>query len=444
MHVVLFYHSLVSDWNHGNAHFLRGIVTDLLARGHRVEVYEPRNGWSLQNLTAEYGTQPLRNFQSTFPHLQSHFYELETLQLDSVLEGADLVIVHEWNDRKLIDDVGEHRRRHPHYRLLFHDTHHRSLSDSQSIAGYHLIKNYDGVLAFGRTIRERYLAKHWTQRAWVWHEAADTTVFKPYPLIERTDDLVWVGNWGDDERSEQLYEFLIEPVKALQLRANIYGVRYPEHALAALQDAGIYYHGWLSNYQVPQVFACHTFTVHVPRQLYVQLLPGIPTIRVFEALACGIPLISSPWHDIEGLFTTGKDYLVAKDGEEMKQIMRFLLNEPAAAHELAQHGLQTVRARHTCAHRVDELLAICAELGIDTRVKSGRLEDAGAENVKVMTETIAVQSGREGVAQQSSSANSGGEVSGELSGELNGEKKEIQKKGEVKGSTNGKLKVHKG
>jgi hypothetical protein len=43
-----------------------------------------------------------------------------------------------------------------------------------------------------------------------------------------------------------------------------------------------------------------------------------------------------------------------------------LLNEPAAAQELARHGISTIRARHTCAHRVDELLQICHELEIDT------------------------------------------------------------------------------
>jgi len=365
MHVVIFCHSLVSYWNHGNAHFLRGIVTDLLARGHQVNVYEPSNGWSLQNLVAQQGMQPQLAFQSAFPHLHSTFYDPETLQLSQVLDEADLVIVHEWNDSWLIHALGEHRRTHTHYRLLFHDTHHRSLSDSQSIAGYNL-REYDGVLAFGRTIRERYLAEGWAKQAWVWHEAADTTLFKPYPHIEREEDLVWIGNWGDNERSGQLHEFLIGPAKALQLRANIYGVRYPDDALAALSDAGIHYHGWLANYEAPKVFARHRLTVHVPRQYYVQMLPGIPTIRVFEALACGIPLISAPWQDIEGLFMPGQDYLIAKDGEQMKQHMRLLINEPAAATELANHGLQTLLARHTCAHRVNELLTICDELGLDS------------------------------------------------------------------------------
>lgn len=370
MRIVLFYHSLISDWNHGNAHFLRGIVTDLLARGHQVAVYEPSDGWSRQNLIAQHGAQPERDFQNVFPHLHSIFYDVGGIsdeqngQLDQILDGVDLVIVHEWNDHRLIQALGKHRRNHRHYRLLFHDTHHRSLSDSQSIAGYNLYE-YDGVLAFGRTVLERYRAEHWAKQAWVWHEAADTTIFRPYPHLQRKNDLVWIGNWGDGERSEQLNEFLIRPAQALHLQANIYGVRYPDEALAALQDAGIRYHGWLPNHEAPKVFAHHRLTVHVPRQFYVQRLPGIPTIRVFEALACGIPLICAPWHDVEGLFTPGKDYLVAADGEAMKQQMRFLLNEPAAANELAQHGLKTLLARHTCTHRVDELLAICEELGID-------------------------------------------------------------------------------
>jgi hypothetical protein len=103
--------------------------------------------------------------------------------------------------------------------------------------------------------------------------------------------------------------------------------------------------------------------------------------------------------------------------------------------------LETVRARHTCAHRVDELLAICAELGIDTRVKSDRLEDA--ESVKVATTTIVVQSGRGGVARQAGGANSGGDVGGKEKGK---EKDRIsdERKDEVKGRTNGRLKARKG
>jgi spore maturation protein CgeB len=100
----------------------------------------------------------------------------------------------------------------------------------------------------------------------------------------------------------------------------------------------------------------------VPRRPYVEALPGIPTIRVFEALACGLPLVSAPWCDDEGLFRSG-DYLVARTGAEMKDLVHEVLEDRNLAAELAARGLETVRARHTCAHRVEELLAICADCG---------------------------------------------------------------------------------
>ena len=90
------------------------------------------------------------------------------------------------------------------------------------------------------------------------------------------------------------------------------------------------------------------------------------TIRVFEALACGIPLISAPWHDSEGLFEPGADFLTASSGGEMERKLRAVLNEPELAQSLAEHGRRTILARHSCAHRVDELLGIYAELAPDS------------------------------------------------------------------------------
>ena len=361
MRVVIFSHSLVSDWNHGNAHFLRGVATELLARGHLVEVYEPRDAWSVRNLIAAHGEAPLHGFARAYPTLRSHRYNVETLDLEAALEAADLVLVHEWNDHDLVKKIGGHRRTHRGYRLLFHDTHHRSVTDSASMAAYQL-DDYDGVLAYGGVIRDLYRSRGWASRAWTWHEAADVRVFRPLGGEFIECDLVWIGNWGDDERTAELDEFLLEPAKSLGLRARVHGVRYPEDALERLARASIEYAGWLANYEVPRVFAKFRVTVHVPRGPYVEALPGIPTIRVFEALACGIPLVSAPWRDAEGLFTPGEDFLIARDGAEMQRHLKTILHEPELAATLAQHGLQTILARHTCAHRVDELLSIYREL----------------------------------------------------------------------------------
>jgi len=359
--VIVFCHSLVSDWNHGNAHFLRGVCSELLARGHSVQVYEPEDAWSVANLVAEHGEQPLHDFARAYPQLSSLRYHPDTLDLHAALDAADLVLVHEWSDHQLVRRIGLHRQANPGYRLLFHDTHHRSVTEPQSMADYDL-RHYDGVLAFGSVIRDLYRRHGWAQRAWTWHEAADPRVFHPIPSQDREGDLVWIGNWGDEERTAELQEFLLDPVRDLGLRARVHGVRYPDHARASLQEAGIAYAGWLPNYRAPEVFARFAVTVHVPRRPYVQALPGIPTIRMFEALACGIPLVSAPWDDCEGLFEPGADFLVARDGQEMRSHLRAVLNDAEAAQALAQQGRRIILARHTCSHRVDELLGIYAEI----------------------------------------------------------------------------------
>jgi len=222
---------------------------------------------------------------------------------------------------------------------------------------------FDGVLAFGAILREIYLARGWGRRVFVWHEAADTRVFRPRPEIEREVDLTWIGNWGDEERTRELREFLMEPVRKLGLSARVYGVRYPAPAREALRLAGIDYRGWLPNYRVPEAFARARVTVHIPRRPYAESLRGIPTIRPFEALACGIPLICAPWVDSEGLFSPGRDYLLVENEQEMEQALEHVLNDEARARELVEHGRATILRRHTCAHRVDELLEICDQLG---------------------------------------------------------------------------------
>ncbi len=306
MRFVIFTHSLVSDWNHGNAHFLRGICTELSLRGHQLTVFEPENGWSRRNLLQQEGAAAIEEFHKHYPGLTSVLYHEDSLDLDCFLNNADVVLVHEWNTPELIANIGRHRASHD-FKLLFHDTHHRSLSDKEGVEKFDL-KHYDGVLAYGEIIRKAYLRNGWAKKAWTWHEAADTRVFHPIPG-EKDADLVWIGNWGDDERADTLREYLIRPVKELGLRAAVYGVRYPEPVLEELAKAGIEYKGWLANYRVPEVFSRYRLTIHVPRKPYVEALPGIPTIRPFEALACGIPLLSAPWHDAEHLFRPGADFL---------------------------------------------------------------------------------------------------------------------------------------
>lgn len=359
MKIVYFTHSLRSCWNHGNAHFLRGVLRELQARGHDVVAWEPETNWSLSNLLADAGEAGLDAFRAAYPDLAPRTYAPDADPAELV-DGADLVLMHEWNEPALVAAVGALRKRGARFTLFFHDTHHRAVSAPDEMKAYDL-SGYDGVLAFGETLSEVYRGWGWSGRVWTWHEAADTRLFHPPEVEGDRAGLVWIGNWGDGERTAELEEFLFRPARDAGLPLDIYGVRYPDQARATLADDGVRYHGWAPNARAPEIFARALATVHVPRRYYSTILPGIPTIRVFEALACGLPLVSAPWDDSEGLFRTG-DYLRVRNGPETTSALRSLRDDREVRHALAASGLETIRARHTCAHRADELLAVVAGL----------------------------------------------------------------------------------
>jgi spore maturation protein CgeB len=341
--LVYFTHSLASCWNHGNAHFLRGVLRELKCAGHEVAAFEPAEPWSLQNLLRDHGEAGLDAYRAAYPDLDSRTFH-DVAAVEAALDGADAVIVHEWNELELVSALGRVRRRGgARFALLFHDTHHRAVSDPGAIRRFDL-DGYDGVLAFGEALAQVYRRWGWGDRVWVWHEAADTRLFRPPAAEGPREGLVWIGNWGDDERSAELEGFLLRPARAVGLPLDIHGVRYPEHALRALDQHGARYRGWLPNARAPDTFARHLATVHVPRRFYVDTLPGIPTIRVFEALACGIPLLSAPWRDAEGLFRPGEDYLVARDEAEMARHMAAVRDDAGLTRRRRSRGEQHRKA----------------------------------------------------------------------------------------------------
>jgi spore maturation protein CgeB len=364
----IFAHSWISDWNHGNAHFLRGLANELVGLGHEVRCYEDECCWSAQHLREDEGRAvadaTMRHFQESFPALDVRFYGNDSrfaAFAEEQLQDADVAIVHEWNDLRIIQSILALKSKCG-FKAIFHDTHHRSYTSPEQILRIPLHR-FDGVLAFGEAIRRIYRDGFGVQRTWTLQEAADTVHFRPL-AAEKETDIVWVGNWGDEERTAELQEFFIGPAMGMRDRKiAVYGVRYPESALKRLASAGIQYRGYLPNLEAPRSYASSVLSVHVPRRCYANGLGGIPTIRMFEAMACGSPLICSPWTDSEGLFRAGEDYISVRNGRAMSAEIRNLLRDDEAQRQLARNGRETIMARHTCAHRAAELVQICEELG---------------------------------------------------------------------------------
>jgi spore maturation protein CgeB len=369
----IFAHSWISDWNHGNAHFLRGLANELVNLGHEVRCYEEEGSWSATNLLTEgneIAAAAIAKFRQEFPSLDVRFYRNDSsfpAFATEELREADVVIVHEWNPVEVVESIIGLKPKLK-FHALFHDTHHRAYTSPKQILRMPLHR-FDGVLAFGEAIRRIYVDGFGVERTWNFQEAADMVHFKPF-LQEKDDtdsekntDVLWIGNWGDEERTRELEEFLIDPALSLKnCRVAAHGVRYPDAAVKKLQDAGIEYRGYLPNLDAPASYARTVLSLHVPRKFYANGLSGIPTIRMFEVMACGSPLICSPWIDSENLFRPGEDYVSVPDGPSMAAEIRHLLRDETARRQLAANGLETIIKRHTCEHRASELLQICEEL----------------------------------------------------------------------------------
>ncbi len=252
-------HTLRSDWNNGNAHFLRGLLDNLRLLGHHVTAFEPEQEWSIVNLRQEpHGQESLEQFAQLYPHLRIQLYPAADVAEPAFwrdrLRGFDVVILHEWNPPALAHtllNLRDEPASSLRFKLLFHDTHHRASSSPEAIRSFGTDR-FDGVLAFGEALRSIYRERFNIAKVWTLHEAADTRLFRPLPATPRKQEVVWIGNWGDNERSAEIREYLLTPAAQLpQYRFTIHGVRYPEDGLQALQQAGVTYSGYLPNLHAP-------------------------------------------------------------------------------------------------------------------------------------------------------------------------------------------------
>ena len=153
--------------------------------GHSIAAYEPADSWSRKNLIADQGKTAVSDFHAVFPGFEVHTYNgIE--DIPSALHGAELAIVHEWTDPAIVTAIGRHASSTPGLTLLFHDTHHRAVSDPAAMRAYDL-SAYDGILAFGQSLADKYARQGWGSRAFVLHEAADTALFHPasIPISDR-------------------------------------------------------------------------------------------------------------------------------------------------------------------------------------------------------------------------------------------------------------------
>ena len=167
-------------------------------------MFEPADGWSRKNLIADAGSGSGSRIFITLILCSKARFTTKRRSIPLLIWTARMLC---WFTNGIRTTscvaIGEHHAEHPEYTLFFHDTHHRAATDPDAMAAYDL-RHYNGVLAYGEVIRDIYKRNGWAREAWTWHEAADATVFRPRDEGPKQGDLVWIGNWGDGERGEEL------------------------------------------------------------------------------------------------------------------------------------------------------------------------------------------------------------------------------------------------
>jgi spore maturation protein CgeB len=339
--------SITSSWGNGHATTYRALVRELAARGHDVLFLERDQPWYAEN----------RDLPAP-PHGRTFVYrslaELHE-RFDVDIRKADAVVVGSYvpQGTAVIDWVlSEARGLTVFYDI---DTPVTLGAIEQGTCSYlaaQQVSRLDLYLSFtgGPTLTriERELG---APAARALYCSFDPELYAPAPDATIRWDLGYLGTYSTD-RQPMVNRFLIEPaIRWPQGRFMVAGPQYPESFV------------WPPNVEreihiEPKFhrafYNAQRFTLNVTRADMVRA-GWSPSVRLFEAAACGVPIITDAWPGLEDFFEPGREIFISRSAGETLQLLRDLPEEKRIA--TAARARTRAAACHTAADRAAELEA---------------------------------------------------------------------------------------
>ncbi len=336
--------SITSAWGNGHATTYRALVRELCARGHDVLFLERDVPWYARHRDLERPPYARTELYGTVDELRERFAPR--------VRDADLVIVGSYVPDGI--EVGRWVVETARGATAFYDidtpvTLARLAAGDCTYLAPDLVPRYGMYLSFtgGPTLAriERELG---SPRALPLYCSVDPALYAPERRPRRWE-LGYMGTYSPD-RQPVLDRLLIEPARREPaLRFAVAGPLYP-HDLA-----------WPAN-----VHRVDHVAPHAHRAFYNELAFALnvtraemaaagwsPSVRLFEAAACGVPIISDAWDGLAELFEPGAEILIAEDTDDVLRYLRDLTDGERRA--IGARARTRVRAGHTAAHRAAEL-----------------------------------------------------------------------------------------
>ena len=349
MKLVILGLSITSSWGNGHAVTYRGLVRALAARGHEVLFLERDVPWYARH-------RDMADPEGCRLALYGSLDELAGWMGD--VRAADAVIVGSYVPEGVA--VGDWALRTARGPVAFYDidtpvTLAKLARGEEEYLAAAQIPAYDLYLSFtGGPTLARLEREFGSPAARPLFCAADTAVYAPL-AVPRRWDLSYLGTYSDD-RQPTLERLLLAPAHARpEMRFCVAGPNYP----ASIDwPANVERIEHLPPQRHAAFYSCSRFTLNVTRADMVAAGHS-PSIRLFEAAACGAPIISDVWAGIDALFAPGREILLAERTAEVADALG--MDEPARA-AIAAAGRARVLAEHTAAHRAASLEAALAEV----------------------------------------------------------------------------------
>lgn len=347
MKITVFGLSISSSWGNGHATLWRGLVRALHRRGHRVVFFEHDTPYYAQtrDLTEIPGGELILYPDWRFAaraaerHLADSDVAMVTSYCPHGIEAAELVMGSRTPCRVFYDlDT-------PVTLARMHAGEQVAYIGPRGLADFDLVLSYTGGAALGQ-LRSRLGA----QRVAPLYGHVDPEVHRPVPPADRfRADLSYIGTYAED-RQRMLDALLIEPARHLAgRRFVIAGAQYPQDFP---WTGNIHFVKHLPPDQHPAFYSSSRLTLNVTRAA-MAAMGWCPSGRLFEAAACGAPVLSDRWAGLDAFFTPGDEVLVARDTDEAVAALDL---DDAELRRIAGRARERTLAEHTADRRVDDLM----------------------------------------------------------------------------------------